>query len=382
MHVLATAALGTVDLVEQECRQLGLDVLGNDRDGVHMDLGWPGVATALVHLRMATRLLMRLGDFAAHNAESLYEGTRRLPWLEWLDPNATFAIFASGDLVPSQNGGQGLEHHVFVSQKVKDALCDVLRSRYGRRPNVNADDPDVRISVRGRRGRWSVWLDLAGPPLHERGLRMRQLAAPLKETLAATVATLAGWRPGQPLRDPFCGSGTLTIETVNMGLGIAPGCTRWFGVERWPLHGQQAQQELDKVRGAAVTHAQNVLQRTTGLDIEASDTDARAIQAMRENLRAAGLDGVVRVVQRDARALPPVQGGVIVGNPPYGMRLNDSDVLALYREIGASWKTSHDTTVALLCGNVDFVSNFGWPVESARELRNGPIEVGLFRYRI
>ncbi len=382
MHVLATAALGTVDLVEQECRQLGLDVLGNDRDGVHMDLGWPGIATALVHLRIATRLMLRLGDFAAHNAESLYEGTRRLPWLEWLDPQATFAIFASGDLVPSQNGGQGLEHHIFVSQKVKDALCDVLRSRYGRRPNVNADDPDVRISVRGRRGRWSVWLDLSGPPLHERGLRMRQLAAPLKETLAATVAVLAGWKPGQPLRDPFCGSGTLTIEAVNLGLGIAPGCTRWFGVERWPLHGQQAQRELDKVRGAAVDHAQHVLQRTTGLDIEASDTDPRAMQAIRENLRAAGLDGVVRVVQRDAVALPPIQGGVIVGNPPYGIRLNDTDMLALYRRMGESWKSSHNTTVALLCGNTEFVPSFGWPVETARELRNGPIEVGLFRYKV
>lgn len=380
MHVLATAALGTVDLVEQECRQLGLDVLGHDKDGVHLDLGWPGVATALVHLRMATRLLLRLGEFAAHNAESLYEGSRRLPWLDWLDPQATFAIFASGDLVPSQNGGQGLEHHIFVSQKVKDALCDVLRSRYGRRPNVNADDPDVRISVRGRRGRWSVWLDLSGPPLHERGLRMRQLAAPLKETLAATVATLAGWQPGQPLRDPFCGSGTLTIEAVNLGLGIAPGCTRWFGVERWPLHGQAAQRELDMVRGAAVEHAQRVLRQKNDLDIEASDTDPRALQAVRENLRAAGLDGVVRVVHRQAQALPPVQGGVIIGNPPYGIRLNDADVLALYREIGERWQACQDATVAILCGNVDFVANFGWPVASARELRNGPIEVGLFKY--
>ncbi len=381
MHVLATAALGTIDLVEQECRQLGLDVLGQDRDGVHLDLGWPGVATALVHLRVATRLLLRLGDFAAHNAETLYDGARRLPWLDWLDPQATFAIFASGDLVPTQNNRQGLEHHIFVSQKVKDALCDTLRSRYGRRPNVNADDPDVRISVRGRRGRWSVWLDLSGPPLHERGLRMRQLAAPLKETLAATVATLAGWKPGQPLRDPFCGSGTLTIEAVNLGLGIAPGCTRWFGVERWPQHGTVAQRELDPVRGAAVAHAQDVLRHCQDLDVEASDTDSRAIQAMRENLRAAGLDGVVRVVQRDARSLPSVHGGVIVGNPPYGMRLNDTDVLKLYRELGASWQLSQDVTVAILCGNVDFVAQFGWPVESARELRNGPIEVGLFRYR-
>ena len=382
MHILATAALGTVELLEAECRQLGLDVLGADRDGVHLDLGWPGVATALVQLRVATRLLLRLGDFAAHNAEKLYDGARRLPWTEWLDADATFAIFASGDLMPSTEAQRGLDHHIFVAQKVKDALCDTLRSRYGRRPNVDADDPDVRITVRGRRGRWSVWLDLAGPPLHERGLRLRQVAAPLKETLAATVATLAGWQAPQPLRDPFCGSGTLIIEAVNLGLGIAPGCTRWFGVERWPLHGKRAQAELDAAREHAIRHAKAVLAAPRHLDIEASDTDPRAVAATRENLRAAGLEGVVRVVQRDARDLPLLPaGGVIVGNPPYGVRLQDDDVLGLYRDIGQRWQRQPGLTVALLCGNTGFVQAFGWPVEMAKELRNGPLEVGLFRYR-
>ena len=136
----------------------------------------------------------------------------------------------------------------------------------------------------------------------------------------------------------------------------------------------------DTFRGAAVEHAQRVLRQKNDLDIEASDTDPRALQAVRENLRAAGLDGVVRVVHRQAQALPPVQGGVIIGNPPYGIRLNDADVLALYREIGERWQACQDATVAILCGNVDFVANFGWPVASARELRNGPIEVGLFKY--
>lgn len=139
--------------MERECRQLGLDVLGIDREGVQMDLGWPGVARALMQLQVATRLLLRLGDFAAHNAEKLCDRARQLAWTEWLDADATFAIFASGDLMPSTETTRNLDHHVFVSQKVEDPLCDTLRSPDGRRPNVDAEDPDVRITVRGRRGR-------------------------------------------------------------------------------------------------------------------------------------------------------------------------------------------------------------------------------------
>lgn len=106
------------------------------------------------------------------------------------------------------------------------------------------------------------------------------------------------------------------------------------------------------------------------------------MQATRENLRAAGLDGIVRVVRRDVRDLPPLpEGGVIVANPPYGVRLNDTDVLGLYRDLGQRWVLHLGVTAARLCGNTEFAQSFGWPVESARELRNGPLEVGLFRYR-
>lgn len=386
MHVMATAALGTEELVERECRALDLDVLGRDRAGVHLDLGPRGIARALVHLRVATRLLLRLGEFPASTGEALYAGAKELPWTEWMDPQATFAVFASGDLVPDQNDRRGLNHHVFVAQKVKDALCDRLRARYGRRPNVDVQDPDIRIAVRGHRARWTVWLDLSGPPLHERGVRTRQLTAPLKETLAAAVAMLTEWNPANPLRDPFCGAGTLVVESLNLALGLAPGCTRWFGVERWPFHGPELQKELDIVRAEAVEKARIVLgnQRqldTSKLDIEASDIDPRAVDVTRENLRNAGLDRVVRVVQRDARKLSPQPAGTqIVTNPPYGERLGDEHILKLYADMGQDWRQIPDLKAAILMGNTEFVPTFGWPVLSAHELRNGPLEVGLFQF--
>lgn len=382
MHVLATAALGTADLVERECRSLGLDVLGRDRDGVHLDLGWRGVARALVHLRVATRLLLRLGDVAASTAEELYDGARTIAWTDWLDDRATFAVFASGDLVPGRHGQRGLDHHVFVSQKVKDALCDSLRDKYRRRPDVNVQDPDVRVTVRGRHGRWSFWLDLSDPPLHERGLGRQQLTAPLKETLAAAVAMRAAWTVERPLRDPFCGSGTLLVETLGLALGLAPGATRWFGGERWPLTGALLQAELDTVRAAAVEHARTTLAHTAGLDVEASDNDQRAVNATRENLRHAGLDRLVRVVRRDARDLAPLPPHTtIVTNPPYGERLNDGNMTSLYTAMGQNWAGAVDLQASILMGHTEFVASFGWPVARAEELRNGALQVGLFHYR-
>ena len=382
MHVLATTALGTADLVVDECRALGLDVLGRDREGVHLDLGWRGIARALVHLRVATRLLLRLGEIAATTGEELYDGARTIPWTDWLDDRATFAVFASGDLVQGRHNQRGLDHHVFVAQKVKDALCDALRDKYRRRPDVSVQDPDVRIAVRGRHGKWSFWLDLSDPPLHERGLGRQQLTAPLKETLAAAVAMRAKWTLDRPLRDPFCGSGTLLVETLGLTLGLAPGATRWFGGERWPLTGHLLQAELDVVRGDAVAHARQVLTEARGLDVQASDHDQRAVNATRENLRHAGLDALVRVVKQDARQLAPLPDHTtIVTNPPYGERLNDGDMLGLYAAIGQNWAGARDLRASILMGNTGFVAAFGWPVAQADELRNGALQVGLFHFR-
>lgn len=382
MRVLALAAEGTRDLVAAECRALGLPVRGTSPDGVELDLDEGGVARALVGLAIATRLLLEIGSFAAHDATALYDGAMEVDWTRWLDARSTFAVHASGDLVPGGPGRKGLDNHIFVALKVKDALADRLTRRWGHRPDVDKDDPDVRVVVRGRRGHWTIYLDLSGQPLHERGYREAQGPAPLKETLAAALAAHVAWKGQGRLHDAMCGSGTWTIETVNRALGIAPGCTRWFGVERWPHHGRDLQARLDEVRGAAVEHARRVT-RDYRMDVRASDIDDRALDAARRNLEAAGLGAVVQVSQLDATRLPPPPAGTtLLANVPYGERIGGPQVQRLYRELGERWKTFHGSIAWILEGNPDFVGAFGLPHDRAIKLRNGPLDVVLRRYSL
>ena len=381
MQILALAARGTLDLVAAECRALQLPIVGTTSEGVDMELNAAQIARGLVHLRIATRLLLRLGGFEARDGESLYEGASTIRWTDWLDADSTFAVHASGDLIAPEGGRRGLDNHIFVALRVKDALADQLTHVHGRRPNVDRDDPEVRIVVRGRAGKWQIFLDLSAPPLHQRGFRVQPGPAPLKETLAAAVVECVDWRGAGRLHDPMCGSGTLIIEALNRHLGIAPGCTRWFGVERWPHHGAELQRLLDAEREAAQAHAETAIASARGLDVLASDIDPNSLAAARANLTMAGLQDLVRVQQVDALKLPvPPPGTVLVANPPYGERLGGSEVTGFYRALGRAWRGFPRTMAHIIDGNPDFVSAFGLRADAERKLWNGPIAVTLRRY--
>lgn len=382
MKILALAARGTLPLVAAECRQLGLRILHEGPEGVDLDLDEAQLAKALVHLRIATRLLVRLTTFAARDADSLYQGASEVDWGRWLDARSTFAVHASGDIVPSEPGRRGLDNTVFVALRVKDALCDQLVRRLGRRPDVAREDPEVRIVARGHRGRWSLFLDASEPALHERGIRKAQGPAPLKETLAAAVVEKARWDGTGRLHDPMCGAGTLVIEALGRALDIAPGCTRWFGIERWPHHGEAMTRRLDQVRGEAVAHAKVALQRRD-LDVVASDIDPRSLDATRANLKEAGLERMVRVVQADAcRIERPPPGSTLLANPPYGERIGGDDVVQLYEAMGRHWRTFSGCEAWILDGHEGFRAAFGLEPTQNLPLFNGPLPVTLRLYHL
>jgi 23S rRNA G2445 N2-methylase RlmL len=382
MKILALAARGTLPLVAAECRSLGLRILHEGPEGVDLDLDEAQLAKALVHLRIATRLLVRLATFPARDADSLYQGASEIDWSRWLDANSTFAVHASGDIVPSEPGRRGLDNTIFVALRIKDALCDQLVRRFGRRPDVAREDPEVRIVARGHRGRWSIFLDASEPALHERGFRKAQGPAPLKETLAAAIVETARWDGTGRLHDPMCGAGTLVIEALGRTLGIAPGCTRWFGIERWPHHGVHLTRHLDDVRGKAVAHAKEALQRKD-LEVVASDIDPRSLEATRTNLKEAGLERMVRVIQADATTMErPPPGSTILANPPYGERIGGDEVVKLYEAMGKHWRTFSGCEAWILDGNEQFMPAFGLQPTSAMALWNGPLPVTLRLYHL
>src|SRR5262249_7234469 len=184
---------------------------------------------ACLWLRAALRVLWPLATFPAADADALYEGAAGAPWEVAMNAATTFAVHATTSAPPP------LAHAPFLALRVKDAIVDRLRAKLGARPTVSRDDPDVRAYVHVADGRASVGLDLAGASLHERGYRVSQTEAPLKETLAAAVLLASGWRGERPLVDPMCGSGTIVCEAALIALDHAPGLLRRrFGFQRWP----------------------------------------------------------------------------------------------------------------------------------------------------
>ncbi len=396
MHLLATAARGTADLVAAECRELGLRVVETRSDGVVIDCEPEDAAKALVRLRVATRLLLLLCEVRSGDADELYAAISALHWPDWLDGRHTISVHCTGALPGSPEAprpakrpprdSKPIKNHVFAAQRVKDAVCDRLRKRYGERPSVDLDDPDVHVVVRFAGDVASVALDLCGEPLHRRGYRVAEAEAPLKETLAAAMAMESGWDGTRPLLDPMCGSGTLLIEAVLAVLGVAPSGRRDFAVERWPWHGAALGALLDVERDRAIAEGDAAIEaarRDGHLDVLGLDFDRGAVRIARIQVERAGLAGIIRLERGDARRLePPPRGTVVLCNPPYGVRIGGRETEELYRELGATMATWTEVDAFLVDGHAEFAEAFGLPSVSSRPLMNGALPIALRHFRL
>ncbi|HEV8322804.1 MAG TPA: THUMP domain-containing protein [Myxococcota bacterium] len=388
----ATCARGIEEVLADELRALGASDLTVERAGCRFSgpvaLAW----RACLWLRTASRVLRPIADFDASDAEALYAGAREVPWEEHLGTDArhTFAVSCAGR-------GSPIAHTHFAALKVKDAIADRLRARYGRRPDVDARDPDVAVFLRLHRTRATLHLDLAGESLHRRGYRPPGAEAPLKETLAAACVALSGWDGRAPLLDPMCGTGTLVLEAALRAAGVAPGLRRAeagrFGFQRWPGYEAAAFAPLLQEARAAV----RALGASAGAGhaatapwpwIEGSDHDARALAQARAGAAAAGPAITVRWTERalDDVAPPPAgEGagpGVLLTNPPYGARQGDTESLRpLYRRLGDVLKQRFaGWTAFVLTGNVALAKEVGLRPSRRIPLFNGALECRLLRF--
>ncbi len=329
--------------------------------------------------RLASRVLLKLKEFTAENGEALYAGVRDFPWEDHLDPDSSLAVDFIGN-------SETIRHSLFGAQKVKDAVVDRLRARYGRRPSVDTRQPDLRINLRLRDQRATLSLDLSGDSLHRRGYRLQAGTAPLKENLAAAVLELADWPrlavEGAPLLDPLCGSGTLLIEAAWMAADIAPGLLRaehgaGFGFARWPGHPTDAWRELLQEARA---------RREAGLArsplIQGSDRDPDSLGFARANLRRAGLDEGPDLVSRELSQIrAPAGRGLLVTNPPYGARLGEEEALKpLYACLGEKLRGEFaDWRAAIFTANPRLGGELGLRVAKSHSLYNGALHCRLLR---
>ena len=366
MDFFATAAKGTEPALRDELRALRLRGVRADRGGVHFSGALRDGFRACLWSRVAVRVLTPLARFAARTGDELYEGVASVDWSPYLDPQRTL-------VVSSACKSSALTHTQYIAQRTKDAIVDRLRARDGARPSVDRADPDVHVFLHLVKDEATVYLDLAGEPLHRRGWRTAAREAPLKETLAAAVLLLAGYDGTTPLLDPMCGAGTLLIEGALLARGVAPGSFRErFGFERWKSHGDAEAREIRVLRDEARESV-----RAEGPEIFGSDIDPDALAVTRENAARASV-----LVRLSTRSLddchPPIDTGTLVTNPPYGVRIHgEGDVPA---DLGALVDRLAGFRVGILAGGPELVRHVRRRAEKALVLYNGDIECRLVRY--
>ena len=263
--------------------------------------------------RLASRILWRVGHGSYRHEEDLYRLALQLPWPSWFSVNCRIKV----RLVAQQSPLTSLE---FSTLRVKDAICDRFLRELKKRPEVDKRNPDIQIAVFVDEGQVVMYLDTTGAPLFKRGWRQETGAAPLRENLAAGILRLSGWTSEQVLLDPMCGSGTILIEAALMAKGVAPGARREFSFRHF--------RNFDRVAWAEIRpDVQQALPQMPQLKLFGFDHETEALSMARSNLHYVGLGGV-QVNQGDVLEItPPADKGIIVTNPPYGVRMGNQPAL-------------------------------------------------------
>ncbi|MBM4144614.1 MAG: RNA methyltransferase [Lentisphaerae bacterium] len=368
LEFYASASPGTERALCEELRELGFASARLNRGGIPFRGTWREGWRACLQSRIAQRVFLLLGRFAAPDAEALAAGIGALDWRPYLTPRQTFAV-------ASVCRGAAFAPDNVVTLKAKDALVDRIRADEGARPSVSRDDPDVRVFVYLVDARAAVYLDLAGEALHRRGYRTEAGEAPLRETLAAAILRLSGWNRRDRLADPMCGSGTIAIEAALWAGGAAPGLGRErFGFERWANFGAAQAEELRCLRGEMRRGAAPCAAR-----IVASDVDPDVLGVARRNARAAGVRLAFR--ERSAMAMQADgEPGIVVTNPPYGMRLRAG--AAFCRETAAAFSRLHGWRVCILAGSPEYRRQFALRPRAVFPLANGDLPCEFLIYDV
>lgn len=371
-----TAAAGTVDLLAAELQALGVQALRESRAGITCRDSLEAAYRACLWSRVGLHVLWPVARFEAGDADALYAGALQVDWSLHMSAARTLAVDVSA--------AAGIAvHSRYAAQRVKDAIVDQFRERQGRRPSVDVTAPDLRVNARLERDAAILSIDLAGDSLHRRGYRERQMAAPLKENLAAAVLLRAGWpelaAAGAAFVDPMCGSGTLPIEAALVAADVAPGLLRRrFGFEGWLGHDAACWRRLREEAEARRARGRIAQGRVFGFD-----ADAAAIRIARDNARRAGLGDVISLQRCALDSLPaaPAPAGLLATNPPYGERLGQGeDLERLYETLGRKLREGYvGWRAAVLTGNPPLGRALGILAHRSHRLMNGPIECRLLR---
>lgn len=366
----ASTARGLVEPLYTELQELGLNVTDKYIGGVYFESNWEGAYKANLHSRLASRILKPVLDFTAYQPEELYSQILRHDFTKYIKPTQTIAIDASVS-------DSKMRDQRFVAMKVKDAVVDQFREKYGVRPDVDNKNADLRIHVRCIKNQFNVAVDLSGDSLFKRGYRREVGEAPLKENLAAGLIKVTEWNGKSPIVDLMCGSGTFLIEAAMMALNVAPGLNRsGFGFQKWLNYEEEVWEKL--VSEAIESEKEDLEFKFYGFDI-----DRKVLTNAKDNAKRAGVDHVIEFRKEAVATVePPIEAGLVVVNPPYGARIGDEDNLRdVYRDLGYTLKHRFKGWDAwILSGNKELISDLKLKSTRKHFVYNGNIECRFLKY--
>lgn len=367
----ATCPRGLEQLLADELLAINAKAIKTTDGGVSFDGDWAICYAANLHSRIATRILWQVGRGKYANEEDLFNGAYALNWPQWFNVKNDFMVKVTGVKCP-------LKSLEFATLKIKDAVCDKFRLAVNSRPYIDTKNPAVRIHAYLAAEEYQFYIDTSGAALYQRGNRGASIEAPLRENLAAGILKLSGWQSGQALLDPMCGSGTFLLEAAMVALNIAPGHNRSFGFEKLNNFEANTWQALK-------TKAASEVKKVSFQKIYGSDIDLRAVRIAKQNLEAAGLLEAVQLSHKDMLEIsPPAESGVLVANPPYGVRIGEEEVLsALYPKMGEALKRKFSGwNTYFLTNDMTLPKGMRLTPSKRTPLFNGALECRLFEIKM
>ena len=369
IELVAPCHFGMEAVLKREILDLGYEI-SQVEDGRVTFLGdLEAVAYANVFLRTTERILIKVGKIHAETFDELFEGTKALPWEDYIPEDGKFWV-AKANSIKSK-----LFSPSDIQSIMKKAMVERLKTVYHRErfEETGAEYP-IRVSI--LKDEVLIGLDTSGVSLHKRGYRQMTAPAPITETLASALILFTPWKKDRILVDPFCGSGTFPIEAAMLAANMAPGMKRHFLAEKWenliPIrHFEDAREE-----------AADLVDLSVETDIQGYDIDGEIIKAARANARMAGVEQLIHFQQRPVSELShPKKYGFLITNPPYGERLEEKKNLpALYKEMGDAFRRLDSWSEYVITAYEDAEKYIGRKADKNRKIYNGMMKTYFYQF--
>ena len=370
---IALTSAGIEPLLADELKELGASDVVPRVQSVQFSANFELAQKICLWTRLSTRVLRHVIDISGNSKEAIYNGVFNFDWHPFFVKTKLFAVeFVGTD--------KSIRNTQFGALIVKDAIVDNIREETGKRPDIDKQAPDLRIQARLFKGKCKVYVDFSGPSLHQRGYRVEQGAAPLKEHLAAAIIRRSGWDGNSSFVDLFAGSGTLLVEAASIHVNRAPGLARRsFAFSKHP---EFIVHKYDSLRQSAVE-----AERPCSIDIIGYEISNYVLEKAKANVEQAGFEGIIKLIQQDASHASvgkQVSPGWIVSNPPYGERIGDAiELLSLFKRLGFNLKTQFKGWhVSLLTGQTLLLKLLRLQKTKEYKLKNGPIDTVLANYQL